>query len=99
MLTADAISEYILRGLASETETVVFVSALPPFAFAETRKMCQRVREYLADNRVAVAMWNSSEDADETLARFGAARPDVVVTTLDQSVRQVEAWQRATRSV
>jgi predicted PurR-regulated permease PerM len=99
MLTADAISEYILRGLAAETETVVFVSALPPFAFAETRKMCQRVREYLAGNRVAVALWNSNEDADEILARFGAARPDIVVTTLDQSIHQVQAWQRATRSV
>jgi hypothetical protein len=99
MLTADAISEYILRGLAAETETVVFVSALPPFAFAETRKMCQRVREYLAGNRIAVALWNSSEDADEVLARFGAARPDVVVTTLAQSIRQVAAWQHATKSV
>lgn len=99
MLTADAISEYILRGLAAETETVVFVSALPPFAFVETRKMCQRVREYLANNRVAVALWNSKDDADETLARFGAVRPDIVVTTLAQSIRQVEAWQRTARSV
>lgn len=97
MLTADAISEFILRGLAAENETVVFVSALPPFAFAESRKMCQRVREYLPGNRVAVALWHSREDADETLARFGAARPDVVVTTLAQSVLQVQAWQRAMR--
>lgn len=97
MLTADAISEPILRALAAERETVVFVSALPPFAFAESRRMCQKVREALAGNHVAVALWNSREDADELLARFGPTRPDVIVSTLTQSVRQVEAWQRAAR--
>jgi hypothetical protein len=97
MLTADAVSEYILRGLAAENDAVVFVCALPPFAFSESRKLCQRVREYLADNRIAVALWNSREDTDEMQARFGTARPDVVVTNLTQSVLQVEAWQRAAR--
>ncbi len=97
MLTADAVSEYILRGLAAENDAVVFVCALPPFAFSESRKLCQRIREYLAENRVAVALWHSSEDTDEMQARFGPAHPDVVVTTLAQSVLQVEAWQRATR--
>jgi predicted PurR-regulated permease PerM len=97
MLTADAVSEFILRGLAAERDTVVFVSALPPFAFSESRKLCQRVREYLGENRIAVALWNSREDAYEMQARFGPARPDVVVTSLAQSVLQVEAWQRATR--
>jgi hypothetical protein len=95
MLTAEAVSEYILRGLAAEKDTVVIISALPPFAFSESRKICQRVREYLAENHVAIALWNSREDADEMLARFGTARPDAIVTTLAQSVVQVEAWQRA----
>ena len=99
MLRSDAVSEYILRGLAAETETIVVVSALPPFAFAETRKMCQHVREYLVGNRVAVGLWNSNEDVDESLARFGGARPDVVITTLAQSTRQVEAWHRASSRV
>ena len=97
MLDADSMSEVILGGLAGEKDTVLFISALPPFAFAESRKLCQRVREHMADNRVAVALWNSKEDAEEMQARYGAARPEVVVTTMAQAVRQVEAWQRATR--
>jgi predicted PurR-regulated permease PerM len=97
MLAADALSEDILRGLAAEKDTVIFLSALPPFAFAQTRSLCQRMRTYLPENRIAVALWNSDEDAEEMLARFGAARPEVVVATLAQSVRQVEAWQRTTR--
>jgi predicted PurR-regulated permease PerM len=96
-LPADALSDEVLRGLAGEKDTVVFISALPPFAFAQSRKLCQQVREHMAGNRVAVALWNSAEDTDEMLARFGAARPEVVVTTMAQSIRQVEAWQRATR--
>jgi predicted PurR-regulated permease PerM len=99
MICADATSEEILRGLAAEQDTVIFISALPPFAFAQSRALCQRVRAYLPENRIAVALWNSEEDGEEMLARFGAARPQVVVSTLAQSIHQVEAWQRATRKV
>jgi len=97
MLADDAMSDVILGSLATEKDTIIFISALPPFAFAQSRKLCQRVREHMAGNRVAVALWNSCEDADDMLTRFGAARPEVVVSTMAQSVRQVEAWQRATR--
>jgi predicted PurR-regulated permease PerM len=97
MLAPDAISEVILRGLAAEKDTVVFISALPPFAFAESRKLCLQVREHMGANRVAIALWNSHEDAEEMQARYGAGRPEVVVSTMAQSIRQVEAWQRATR--
>jgi len=97
MLDADSMSEVILGGLAGEKDTVLFISALPPFAFAESRKLCQRVREHMAHNRVAVALWNSKEDAEEMQARYGMARHEVVVSTMAQAVRQVEAWQRATR--
>jgi hypothetical protein len=98
-LAADAISEVLLRGLAAEKDTVVFVSALPPFAFAQSRAVCHRVRAEMPENRIAVALWNSREDAEEMLARFGTARPEAVVSTLAQSVRQVDAWQRATHKV
>ena len=37
--------------------------------------------------------------AEDMLARFGAARPEAVVSTLAQSLRQIETWQRATRKV
>jgi len=97
MLAEDAMSEEILGSLAAEKDTAIFISALPPFAFAESRKLCQRVREHMTGNRMAVALWNSGEDAEEMLTRFGAARPEIVVSTMAQSVRQVESWQRATR--
>jgi hypothetical protein len=57
------------------------------------------VRSYLPENRIAVALWNSDEDPEEMLARFGAARPELVVSNLAQSIRQVETWQQSTRKV
>ena len=43
LLPAGAISEQILAGLAQEPSTVLFVSALPPFAFAQVQAICQKV--------------------------------------------------------
>jgi predicted PurR-regulated permease PerM len=97
MLAADAISDDILGGLAAEKDTVVFITALPPFAFAQARAMCQRVRSQLPENRIAVALWNSDDDPEEMLVRFGAASPEVVVGTLDQAITHVATWRRATR--
>ena len=97
MLAADAMSDEILRGLAAEKDTVIFLSALPPFAFARSLALCHRVRAYLPENRIAAALWNSDENDEEMLARFGTARPDVLVSRLAQAVTQVEVWQRATR--
>jgi predicted PurR-regulated permease PerM len=97
MLRADALSDEVLSALSAEQDTILFISALPPFAFAQTRALCQRVRTHLPNNRIAVALWGSSEDGEEVAERFGYTRPNVVVKTLSQAVRQVASWQQATR--
>jgi predicted PurR-regulated permease PerM len=97
MMMADAVSDDILTALAMEKDTVIFISALPPFAFAQTRAVCQRVRTQMPDNRIAVALWSSEEEGDDLLERFGSKRPDVVLGTLSHAVRQVRHWQQATR--
>ncbi|HEX4156002.1 MAG TPA: AI-2E family transporter [Acidobacteriaceae bacterium] len=97
MMKADSASDEILKVLADEKDTVIFISALPPFAFAQTRAVYQRVRTYLPENRIAVALWNAKEDGDDLLEHFRAKRPDVVLSTLAQAVKQVTAWQQATR--
>jgi predicted PurR-regulated permease PerM len=97
LLSPHALSEEVLSALAGESETVIFISALPPFVFAQTRTLCQRVRTHLPNNRIAVALWGSTEDADEMLARFGAARPDVIVGALADAVGQVKVWQQSSR--
>ena len=96
-LLAEAISDDILAAMSAEKDTVVFISALPPFAFAQARAVCHRVRTQMPENRIVVAMWNSDEDADDLQERFGNAPPNVVVKTLAQAMHQVETWQNSTR--
>jgi predicted PurR-regulated permease PerM len=91
-----SVSDEILDSLANEPNTVIFISALPPFAFSQARTICQRVRTHLPLNRIVIGLWNPSEDHDRThdhtVERFGNGRPTAVVHSLAQAVRQVTQW-------
>jgi hypothetical protein len=88
----------ILESLANEPNTVVFISALPPFAFSQARSICQRVRLHLPHNRIVIGLWNTPEDPDQTpdltIERFGNGRPTLIVTTLAQALQQVTQWRQ-----
>ena len=88
-----ALSDEILCRLAEETDTVICVSALPPFAFAETRALCQRIAAKLPHNRMVVGLWDPALDAEKIRERLSTCRPDRVVTNLAQAVTQVRDWQ------
>jgi len=92
-LAASSLSDEILLRLSEETETVICVSALPPFAFAETRSLCQKVRHRLPRNRIVVGLWDPALDAERIRERLSTCRPDRVVTNLAQAVQQVREWQ------
>ncbi len=91
-----SVSDDILDSLANEPNTVIFVSALPPFAFSQARTICQRVRSHLPQNRVVIGLWNPAEDPEPApdLTRFGNGRPTAVVNSLAQAVRQVTQWHQ-----
>ena len=93
LLSGASLSTELLDTLAKEPETVVFISALPPFAFSHARALCQRVRAHLPANRICIGFWNSTEDLDQTIERFGNGRPNVVLGTLSQALQQVAQWQ------
>ena len=97
VLGVESMSEEVLRGLSAGKNNVIILSALPPFAFAQTRTLCQRVRLHMPDNRIAVALWTSKEDADDMLPRFGTAHPEAVISNLVQALAQVESWRQYTR--
>jgi predicted PurR-regulated permease PerM len=102
-LPAASVSSEILDSLSNEPNTVVFISALPPFAFSQARAICQRVRLHLPHNRIVIGLWNIPADPDQTpdltIERFGNGKPTVIVNTLAQAIRQVTLWrQQPTRS-
>jgi predicted PurR-regulated permease PerM len=97
-LPGASVSGEILDSLANEPNTVIFISALPPFAFTQARAICQRVRLHLPHNRIVIGLWNTPDDPDQapdlTLERFGNGRPTVVVNTLAQALQQVTIWHQ-----
>jgi predicted PurR-regulated permease PerM len=92
LLSASFISTEILENLAKEPTTVVFISALPPFAFSQARSICQRIRSHLPLNRIVIGFWNSTDDPDQTVERFGKGRPNLVVNTLALALAQITHW-------
>ncbi len=102
LLSAGSVSGEILDSLANEPNTVVFISALPPFAFSQARAICQRVRSHLPKNRIVIGLWSPMEDVDQTpemtIERFGNGKPNVVVNTLAQALQQVKQWHHPSPS-
>jgi predicted PurR-regulated permease PerM len=100
LLSAATVSTDILESLATEPNTVIFISALPPFAFSQARAICQRIRSHLPHNRIVIGLWNPTEDPDQTseltIERFGSGKPNVVVSTLAQALQQVTHWSQPT---
>jgi predicted PurR-regulated permease PerM len=94
LLPAAAVSSEILSRLAEERETIICISALPPFAFAHARTLCEQVRRRLPENRILVGLWRTSGDREMIRERFGGARPDAVVTTLSQALRSMRSAER-----
>jgi hypothetical protein len=93
------VSSEILDSLATERSTVVFISALPPFAFSQARSLCQRVRSHMPHNRIVIGLWNPTEDpetAELTIERFGSGKPDIIVNTLAQALMQIARWTQPT---
>lgn len=95
LLAAATVSNELLESLAREPNTVIFISALPPFAFSQARAICQRVRSFLPHNRIVIGMWDPEDAPDLTLERFGSGRPTVVVNTLSQALNQVTVWNQS----
>lgn len=86
LLPQAALSPEILARLAQEPETVIFISALPPFAFARARTLCLSIREQLPGNRIVIGLWGTNASPETLRERFGNARPDTVVRTLAQAL-------------
>jgi predicted PurR-regulated permease PerM len=95
-----SVSDEILSSLANEPSTVIFICAVPPFAFSQARALCQRVRSHLPHNRVVIGLWNPAEDPERgyDLTRFGSGRPTAVVNSLGLAVRQVTQWHQEAAS-
>jgi predicted PurR-regulated permease PerM len=88
--------EEILTHLPPEPQDVVCISALPPFAFAQARTLCQRIRLHLPQIRIVAGIWGFAGDLAKAKERFGSMQPDKVVASLAQAIEQISDWHNAT---
>ena len=94
LLPGAALSGEILTRLSEESETIICISAVPPFAFANARKLALRLRQSLPQNRIIIGLWGSSSDKETLRERFGQARPNVVVGSLQSAMDQVREMEQ-----
>ena len=88
--------EEILTHLPPEPQDVVCISALPPFAFAQSRALCQRIRIHLPEIKILAGIWGFAGDLEKAKERFGSAGPDRVVASMAQALEQISEWRNAT---
>jgi predicted PurR-regulated permease PerM len=89
VLSSSALTPEILGRLGQDGDTSALLSALPPFAFAHARGLCQQIREHLPKNRLVVALWGTDGDPEEIRSRFGKSRPTAIATNLQQVLTQL----------
>ena len=75
--------------LAPEENDIIFVSALPPYAFSPARTLCKQIRRTFPKTRLLVGVWGYQGDIDKAQARFERARPDQLITSLAQALEQI----------
>jgi hypothetical protein len=93
LLPSTALSSEILERLGEERGTMICISAVPPFAFAQARNMALRLRQALPNNRVLVGLWGTTGDKETLRERFGNAKPDAIVSTLREAIDQVKEYE------
>ena len=92
LLPLAAITPEILARLGEDRDTVVCISALPPFAFTAARNIGQRVRQQMPHNRILVGLWEADQETENMKSRFGPAKPTALVTSLAEAIAQVVEW-------
>lgn len=86
VLASSALTPEILERLGETPETSALLSALPPFAFAHARGICQQIREHMPKNRLVIGLWGAEGDPEDIRSRFGRSRPTAIVADLEQSL-------------
>ncbi len=75
-----------LQLLDPQPDDLICLSALPPFAFAQTRTLARQLRLKFPNTRLSVGIWGFAGDVQKTLERFDQPRPDRLLTSLEQAV-------------
>ena len=84
-----------LASLQPDTGDIVWISALPPFAFAAARTVCLQIRQRFPRVVLIAGFWSSTGDAEKLKTRFGTCQPDQFATTMEQAIATMREWRDA----
>jgi hypothetical protein len=88
-----------IHELREDTDDIIFLSAIPPFAFVSARSYCARIRRQCPSSTIVVGMWGHKGELEKIKERFGTAKPDYVMTTFSEALDFVVASRAETESV
>jgi hypothetical protein len=71
-------------------DDVICISALPPYAFAPARMICQQMRGRFPTIKLVAGVWGFKGDTEKAKARFERNQPDRLLTSLAQALEQIE---------
>jgi hypothetical protein len=77
--------------IGAESNEVVCISALPPYAFAPARSLCRKIRERFPKLKlkVMVCVWGFNGDPQKARMRFERTPPDYFSTSLADAVEHI----------
>lgn len=76
---------------AAEQPDIVFLSGLPPFARARSRRMYNSLRSRYPDRRIMIGLWNYRDDHAQAIQQISRGEVSEAATSLAQAVSQVQA--------
>ena len=82
---------------ANRGTPVVCISALPPFSLSRARSLFEKVKETHGSANILVCLWNFTGVAPKAAERIGASNGDKVVTTLSETINEINALRDPSR--
>jgi hypothetical protein len=79
-----------LGSLKAGGNDIIYISALPPCAFAPARAMFKQIRARFPELKVVVCVWGFSGDTDKAKARFERDQPDRFATSRAEAMEHVQ---------
>ena len=84
-----------IRMIAPTEKDVLCISALPPFAFSQARRLNSQLRRRFPKIKIIIGIWGFTGDASRAIQRFQPSEPDQFVTSLASAVK----WMVGDKSV
>jgi hypothetical protein len=95
---AHATPAELLALIERRQDDIICISALPPYAFSPARTMCKLIRERFPKLKLVIGVWGFSGDTEKAKARFERTQPNRLLTSLAQTVEQIQELMRPKES-